>query len=62
MIPSRISRKLLQRIFLSSFHLELPRLSMELSDNDIDVPMMNTNLENKADTKWSSEMSHQTSA
>ena len=53
MIPSRISRKLLQRIFLSTFHLELPHLSMELSDNDIDVPMMNTNLENRADRKWS---------
>lgn len=53
MIPSRISRKLLQRIFPSNFCLELPRLSMELSDNDIDVPMMNTNLENTTDGKWS---------
>jgi len=53
MIPSKISRKLLQRIFPSTFCLELPHLSMELIDNDIDVPMMKTNLENRADGKWS---------
>lgn len=53
MIPSRISTKLLQMIFLSIFHLELPHLSMEPSANAIDVPMMNTNLENTADGKWS---------
>lgn len=47
MTPSRISRKLLQRIFPSTFCLELPHLSMELSDSDIDVPMMNTNLQNR---------------
>lgn len=47
MTPSRISRKLLQRIFHSTFCLELPHLSVELSDSDIDVPMMNTNLQNR---------------
>lgn len=56
MTPSRISRKLLQRIFPSTFCLELPHLSMELSDSDIEVPIMNTNLEKRAGGKWSREI------
>lgn len=44
-IPIKTRRKLLQRIFSSNCPFEHPRLSMELKDRAVEVPMMKTNLQ-----------------
>lgn len=52
MMPIRNSKKLLQKAFPSAFHFEHPCLSMELRDSEIEVPMINTNLEEQTAVKW----------